>query len=274
MNLTRLLHLSDLHIGRTKKEEDRCRRVFQWISIHYPGEPVLVTGDLTHSGTEKQCLRMRGLLDGLAASNAILTVPGNHDYGFLGLTFEQASWKNWYSHLTDPLGWPGTATWSWLDHDPENFLGVLKHGGMAYFGLDSCDPEDEQICARGLISKGLAIKLAQELRKEEYSKLTRVVMLHHHPFKGSLWTALRGSRRLLTAVEGNCHILLFGHHHHCGIWWHDRKIPMIVGSHKTTNILFGESLALGVIGIHEPGTEQATFEYRMEATDLDLLQAA
>ncbi len=270
----KLLHLSDLHIGGNHHENGRMRQIFDWISLHHPGVPVLITGDLTQSGTTRQCRDARAMFDRLAANNPVLTVPGNHDYGFSGILFEQRAWENYYGFLAQPLGWPRSAKWTSLSLETETFVGVLEHGPVAYFRLDSCDPDDHEICARGLISRDLASKLRRELDKDKYSDKTRVVLLHHHPFTASMMTALKGSRRLMKAVEGRCEVVLFGHHHHCGVWWKESAVPMVVGSHKSPNLLFGESLGVGLIEIRDPGTPHASFGYQVEVVGEELVEAA
>ncbi len=49
-----------------------------------------------------------------------------------------------------------------------------------YFGIDSGDPLDKQISARGYISKKLASDLKESL--ENYAGKTRIAFLHHYPF--------------------------------------------------------------------------------------------
>jgi 3',5'-cyclic AMP phosphodiesterase CpdA len=264
----RLVHLSDLHIGKRAKETRRARRLVEWIACHHPGARVLVTGDLTESGRRSQCQSAAAILDQLAESNPVLTVPGNHDYGFFGLAFQHSCWENYYRHLARPLGrWPRGTTIDWLNLDDVTGLGVLVDGPVAFFGLDSRDPDNHEVCARGYISRRLASLLTAVLAKPAYVDKTRVVLLHHHPFKSSLLTALHGTRRLLTAVKAECELLLFGHHHHFGIWWHRNLVPMTVGSHKSTDRLVEDLLGVGIVDIRWPGTSQTDLEFRMEAAE-------
>jgi hypothetical protein len=78
----------------------------------------------------------------------------------------------------------------------------------------------------------------------------------------------------MRAIEGRCHVLIFGHHHHCGVWWKDLEIGLIVGSHKSTNRLFGDSLGVGLIEVRDPGSPPGEIEYQVELVDLEFVLEA
>jgi 3',5'-cyclic AMP phosphodiesterase CpdA len=260
-----LIHLSDLHIGRKKVESKRLKRIFNKITESYTGIPVLITGDLTHSATVGQFKETREFLDGLAETNPILSVPGNHDYAWRGNILRSKGWENWVKYLGSPLGWGKKEIhWMGTGHEPEGVegLGIWSHGSCVYIGIDSGDPKDKQISARGYISKELADALKKTLRK--YSDKTRFAFIHHHPFTDGFFTKLHGSEKLMAALKGNCELFLFGHEHAYGIWWNNKGIPLIVSSHKTTNVMSGDCLMITVIDITNPGKKDASFSHRLE----------
>jgi len=150
------------------------------------------------------------------------------------------------------------------DHAPEGVdgLGIWEDGPCIYFGIDSGDPNDEQISARGYISRGLAHALQEHLKK--HADKTRVALLHHHPFTHGFFTELAGSERLMSALDGNCELLLFGHDHNYGIWRDRNSIPLTVASHKSTDCLSGDCLMFTVIEIENAGTPGAAFHHRIE----------
>lgn len=222
-----ILHLSDLHYGRSLEENENIFKIFGWIGRWHPEKPVLITGDLIDSASEDQITGMAKGLRALALTNPILTVPGNHDYAFKGNIFNADSPILWARHLGKPLGWKDTEK-SWMISG----LGVWKYKGVVFFGLDSSDPEDEKISARGYISESLARRLKENLK--EWQTKIRIVFLHHHPFTSGFFTKLYGSDLLLQAVRGNCEVLLFGHEHAYGLWRNQEEIPLICASHKTT----------------------------------------
>ena len=260
-----LIHISDLHVGRKKIESEQLKKVFSKIAESYPGIPVLITGDLTHSATVGQFKKTRGFLNGLAKTNPILSVPGNHDYAWRGNILRAKGWENWVKYLGSPLGWKRDEIhWLGVKNEPKNVegLGIWEHGSCVYIGIDSGDPGGKVASARGYISKGLAGALKKILKK--YSNKTRIACIHHHPFTDGFFTELKGSKILMAALRGNCELFLFGHEHAYGIWWGKEGIPLIVSSHKTTKAMSGDCLMITVIDITNPGKKDASCSHRLE----------
>lgn len=260
-----LIHVSDLHIGLRPKESARTRMISTKIAKSFPGIPIIITGDLTDSATKSQFKETRVFLNQLALSNPILAVPGNHDYAWKGNILRDDGWENWVKYLGSPLGWRrNEVPWMGIGYEPKGVdgLGVWKDGPCVYFGIDSGDPKDKQISARGFISKKLANALKESI--EKYAGKTRIAFLHHHPFTEGFFTKLYGSKRLLDALKDNCELLLFGHHHEYGMWWVERGIPLIVSSHKSTDTISGDCLMITVIDIENAGTSNVSFRHRIE----------
>ena len=261
-----LILLSDLHIGRSDKELNNTNRIVKTIGTSYPGIPVIITGDLTHSATKGQFKKMRGILRKLAKTNPILTAPGNHDYAWWGIIMRSDGWENWVKYLSSPLGW-GIDEYYWMgkDNEPKGIegLGVFKHKSCVYFGIDSGDPKDKENTARGYISTKLANALKESLKK--YEGKTRIAFLHHHPFDDDYFTALKGTRKLLKAVKNNCELLLFGHEHKYGIWWDHKGVPLIVSSHKSSLPMSGSCLMGTIIEMAKVGTPDVSFNHRLAA---------
>lgn len=269
MSKKRLIHLSDLHIGLRKKESDLSYLVIKKISAEYPGVPVIITGDLTDSATKSQFKNARAIIDDLVKTNPILAVPGNHDYAWKGNILNPNGWKNWVEHFGTPLGWnlPSPVFWMEKNQTPGNVegLGAWEDGPIVYFGIDSGDPDDKQVSARGYISRSLAKALKNLLIS--HSGKTRIAFLHHHPFTGGLrhiFTALKGASLLMKALQGNCELLLFGHEHEYGLWRNFDNIPLIVSSHKTSEAISGNCCAITVIEIENAGTNNVSFSHRLE----------
>ncbi len=264
-----LIHISDLHIGLRSQESNLTRLTIKKISADYPDVPVIITGDLTDSATKNQFKNARAILDELAKTNPILAVPGNHDYAWKGNILNPNGWENWAEHFGSPLGWnrPSPVHWMEKDRTPGNVegLGVWEDGSIVYFGIDSGDPRDKQVSARGYISKSLANALKNLLIS--HSGKTRIALLHHHPFTGVLthiFTALKGSKLLMDALRGNCELLLFGHEHEYGIWRNYDSIPLIVSSHKTSEPISGNCCAITVIELENAGANNVSFSHRLE----------
>ncbi|MCP4599034.1 MAG: hypothetical protein GY847_00580 [Proteobacteria bacterium] len=265
MSKQRIIHLSDLHFRGRKKERDFVDRIIGCIARHYPKTPVIITGDVTDSATREQMLEARSALDKLATTNPVLIAPGNHDYAWKGNVCRDSGWKNWVQVLGEPLGWPKKRP-GWMEKACKPIgtrgLGVWESGRCVYFGIDSGDPEDKVKSAKGFISKKLAEALTHTLK--QYTHKTRIAFLHHHPFTDGLFTKLEGSKRLMSALKGNCELLLFGHEHEYGIWWNKGGIPLTVSSHKSTDRVLGGQLMITVIEIDKVGTSSPSFWHRLE----------
>lgn len=147
-------------------------------------------------------------------------------------------------------------------HSPVDGLGVWPDKNCVYFGIDSGDPKDKQRSARGYISPNLAKALKTSLQKN--AGATRIAILHHHPFQKGFFTKLYGSDRLMDALNGNCELLLFGHHHEYGMWRNEKGIPFIVSSHKSTDAISGDCLMITIIDINNVGTPNVSFSHRIE----------
>jgi predicted phosphodiesterase len=226
---------------------------------------VLITGDITNSGTKKQLRTTRDLLEGLAVTNPVLAVPGNHDYAWVGTFFQEGTWDNWIKELGSPLGW-GAPAKPWMykhsgDGEWEG-LGVWEDDWIVYFGIDSGDPDNEVHTARGYISEGLARTLKRKLR--EHRGKVRVALLHHHPFTGGYFTKLKGADHLMSAIKNNCEVLLFGHHHHYGIWWNERGTVLTVASHKSTSPLIDDYPAMSLVDLDVESGGVVRFGQRIE----------
>jgi 3',5'-cyclic AMP phosphodiesterase CpdA len=274
MNTKKILLLSDIHIGHKQSDYNHAKKIFEKIAQSHPGVPTIITGDLTDSATLGQFKKMRALLDILAKTNPVLSVPGNHDYAWKGNICWPKRWQYWEDYLGKPLGWPGRKPVKWMTDkiDPKvDGLGIWKDGPCVYFGIDSGDPNDKQVTARGYISKGLASALETSLKSNKGK--TRIAFLHHHPFDWGVFTKLDGSKRLLKALKNNCELTLFGHKHKFGIWNNKKGVDLIVSSHKTTDKKhvgggIGYSLFINIIEIDNPGSPKVLFRHSMELIQL------
>ncbi len=264
-----IIHISDLHVGLTQKESIRTHMIFESIANKYAGIPVLITGDIVDSAEPEQFIEARKLADELSKTNPILMVPGNHDYKWKGnLALDPDAWQNWIKSLGSPLGW-NTPEVPWLETDSEpvgvDGLGVWAYESCVFVGIDSGDPGDRVICARGYVSDRLATALKRVL--EEHVGKTRIVFLHHHPFSEGFFTALTGADLLLSAVKNNCELLLFGHDHNYGMWLGRDQVPLIVASHKCTTRMSGDCYMYTVVEMQNPAAPNRSLRHWLEVIE-------
>ena len=84
--MPRLVHLSDIHVGLKYLDDDygNDAKLFEYIKTNHAGDTILITGDLVDNGWKKEYDRLDKLVKGV---KNLAAVPGNHDYGTLGLNY-------------------------------------------------------------------------------------------------------------------------------------------------------------------------------------------
>lgn len=202
-----LVHLSDLHFGRT--DDNVVAALLADIALHKP-DLVIISGDLTQRARAEQFAEARAFLDRLPAP--ALVVPGNHDlaplYRPLSRLFRpRAKFEN---HLPDHADSP-----IWRD---ENLVVV---------GLDST--RHLRLKSGKLRSSHLdRVELALEGAPPEACK---VAFLHHPPA-----TTSRSGHAFAKLAERGIDLVLAGHVHHA-------HLQLIAGDHHGTCILVQASTA-------------------------------
>jgi predicted phosphohydrolase len=87
---------------------------------------------------------------------------------------------------------------------------------ILFIGLDSTAEElhwYDSMLAQGEIGIAQLKELESILNKTEYSKLKKVVYLHHHPFDFNAGLRLKDRKKLKPIIENKIDALLFGHLH-------------------------------------------------------------
>ncbi len=242
-----IIHLSDLHIGKSKMEEDNTKELFRFIAKNLPHHIVLITGDLTNDGTQQQIYTAYGLISELSKSNPVFAVPGNHDYARIGLFFKEEAKDTWRSLLWEPMLPNSIAGEFSMPEDGAN-IGVYVLDSyetpVALIGLDTADPLDEEFLARGRWTYAQSKRLEQILL--ELRESIRVVFFHHHPFLRdevlSIYDTfplveslvLDGAEMLIDSLKGRCELVLFGHKHVENHWEKINGISNVFACNKST----------------------------------------
>lgn len=188
--MRRILHLSDLHFGRTRPE-----LVTPLIEVVREVQPhvVAASGDFTQRARASQFREARAFLDRIEAP--VVAVPGNHDVplGNLGMR----------------LIAPFRSYRRWIDHDLEP---VFRDDTVAVIGMNTADPLAWQ---RGRIRRSSLERTCRHLSEAGRDRLGIVVA--HHPFehlpgekKELMPEAETALRRLSTC---GAQIILTGHLH-------------------------------------------------------------
>lgn len=245
---TRILHLSDLHLGRTNEEVQNFTLVVQYIldkgtNDWQDNKPlILITGDVVDDGTEAQYKVAVGYLNKLhKAGFTLRVIPGNHDYGENGnhaniRNFER--FKNCFKHFHK-------GNMEYPNKEPIN--------GHIFVGFNSMEEYTDVNFAKGKLGdaqiQNACDFIAGQGNKQEGQKT--IICLHHHPFlfpdEGVLkhigeevGHCLEDSANFLEKIKNQgVDILLFGHEHRHLAFSNTKinklyKIPYIFSAGKST----------------------------------------
>lgn len=207
----KVIHLSDLHIGKSNNFE-KSSQIIQWILENQPRHQsrlVVITGDLVDDGQDWQFELAAGLIKQLRdAGYIVLAVPGNHDYGPEGIREDLHSQQQFQRLISRISEYPA----------------VFIEKGQAFVLLDSMLREMEKLEIWG--AQGyLGLKQLQKLDLildelgDNPAVENIVLLLHHHPFDYLFYHALRDHADLKGVIARRMdapprvNVLLFGHKH-------------------------------------------------------------
>ena len=191
----RVLHVSDLHIGRRDTQEP-VAALQQLVSEHRP-DLVLATGDLAHRGRGVELERACEILESLGAS--YLAVPGNHDIPY---TFP--------ARFARPFD-----EWERVFGPAEP---VFESDELVVAGMNSVRPWRQQ---GGAVEKEALQRAAARIADASPSAL-RVVALHHHlaapPWRAARKRPLKRRGSVLAALaDAGAELVVGGHVHQASI---------------------------------------------------------
>jgi 3',5'-cyclic AMP phosphodiesterase CpdA len=187
---TRILHLSDLHIG-THEAPEIVAPLAGLIERVDP-ELIVASGDLTHRGRPDQHDRAASFLKGLG--RPLLVIPGNHDIPY-----------------TFPARF--TRTFVQFERHWETTEPVYRSDGIFAVGLNSVHAWRHQ---SGRVRAAQLERTAALLNEADPGPL-RVVVLHHHligaPWRSRKKPVARRNDVLAALVEAGAELILAGHIH-------------------------------------------------------------
>jgi len=273
----RILHISDLHIGREididrwKKAEQLVEEITREWGSGEEKPLVLITGDVVDDGTEIEYIEARRVLKPLRqAGFLVVPLPGNHDYGWNGAFARESRFELFRKYLLQietPVSYPSVPY-----ADPEVTILTLN-SMLAETGRWDRLFADGELGREQL--QGLD-RLVTKLHGKREQGHRVVVALHHHPFlfpddspvkkaKEQLTHRLKDGDDLMEIVSGRIDALLFGHEHRhvdfskplAGhLLTEEYEIPCILASGRSTDA----GLPARVITIkrgHEPRVNPA-----------------
>ena len=171
---------------------------------------VVITGDLTHVGTPRECDEAAQWLREVSAGLPLTLIPGNHD------CYTTAPWAEtlgkWTEHMAgdeNPSAAQGHAS----------FPTLRRRGPVAIIGLSSAVPSPP-FFATGTLGTAQLQELERLLGTTGRAGLFRLVLVHHPPLPARL-----DRRRALTDAAGLQQVLKRAGaelvlHGHCHCWLH------------------------------------------------------
>ena len=186
----RILHVSDLHMGR--RDDPAVEQSLTAFSNELEPDLVIATGDLTHRGRRVQHERAAALLRSLGPP--VVAVPGNHDIPY---TFPARFMRPWaeFERL-------------WGTTRP-----VHSSEGLYVVGLNSVRPWRHQ--SGGL--RATQLRWAAERFEEAPPGALRIAAMHHQmigaPWRTRKRPVARRSHVLGELLDAGAELILSGHTH-------------------------------------------------------------
>jgi 3',5'-cyclic AMP phosphodiesterase CpdA len=187
---TRILHLSDLHMGT--REDPVVERALAQLVERVSPELIVASGDLTHRGRPDQHERAARFLRRLGLP--LHVVPGNHDIPYTFPARFTRTFDEFERH--------------WRTTEP-----VYRSDKLVIVGLNSVRAWRHQ---SGGVRQRQLIWAAEQLAGAANGAL-RIVTLHHHllgaPWRSRKKPVARRNHVLAALVEAGAELILAGHIH-------------------------------------------------------------
>jgi 3',5'-cyclic AMP phosphodiesterase CpdA len=188
--ITRILHLSDLHVGAGDDPEIH-QAVTAFVARTQPGL-IVATGDLTHRGRPGQHDRAAAFLRGLGAP--VVAVPGNHDIPYSFPARFSRPWREFDRR--------------WATTEP-----MYSTDDVHVVGVNSVRPWRHQ---SGGVGDAQLARVTERIAAAPPGAL-RIVALHHQligaPWRTRKKPVARRNHVLASLVDAGADLILGGHIH-------------------------------------------------------------
>lgn len=243
----RLLHVSDLHVGR--RETPGVADGLGRLVAELQPEIVLATGDLAHRGKREQLDEAKRSLEALGLP--LVTIPGNHDI---------------------PYTFPARFTSTWAEWErafgAENEL--YRSETLVVAGLNSVRPWRHQ---SGRLADSQLVRARQALASPPQGAL-RVVACHHH-LGGSPWRAARKrplakrDEALAALVQAGAEVVAGGHIHQASVA--ERKEFEALEGPPVGSAVVATAPGLGRPRPYRRGEAQGLLAYEWDEAQLEIV---
>jgi 3',5'-cyclic-AMP phosphodiesterase len=224
----KIIHLSDIHSLVPQLKQ---------LVLHIGARPdlddcaLVVTGDVTDDGQPQEWRAIELALAPLVGKLPIMVIPGNHDCGALGVTYDRERAETAAKYCRK-LSSPPVV-------DSPTGLKVWELEAWRVIGLDSQRGNADDWLpplARGEIGTAQLAALEIELA----DPAPTIILLHHHPRWHDQGHLLEDAGELLRLLERRPQVkaILFGHQHVEGLWG-SATARLWISSGKSTEVKDG-----------------------------------
>ena len=223
----KFIHISDLHYHMDQNNNRKANKLLKFIQSDYPEHKLIVTGDITDDGHEKQ---YEAAFKALAPFNGRLFIaPGNHDYGAVGSFFEKERAERFDSMLSVPTEQGGR-----FFGTNAPVVNVLSEDGheIMLIALDTnLETDHPWDVACGEVGEAQLSALKAILCTETARTAVKILFFHHHPFEhNNPFMELMDAKNLMRMIYGQIDVLAFGHKHVFSEWQRWGGIPWVIAS--------------------------------------------
>ncbi|MCD4743527.1 MAG: metallophosphoesterase [Desulfobacteraceae bacterium] len=227
----KFLHVSDLHFH--KKPEDNTDVVSMLDSLNkkYPNHYLIVTGDITDDGNERQ---FKNAYEELRKFDGkIFICPGNHDFGAAGNLYSKSRAKDFDEMLMVPLQQEGSF---YGNNAPVINVISNENDKVMLIALDSnLETSHPFDFACGKVGEEQLDYLGSILSDPNLSHMIKIVFLHHHPFiVSSPFMELKDAEKLMRLLYSRVDVLMFGHKHKSKYWENHGGIAHVLAAENTS----------------------------------------
>jgi predicted phosphodiesterase len=223
----KIIHLSDLHFHRSNDDNKKTIKTLENVKKNYPDHYVLVTGDITDDGHQKQYENAQAELKKF--ENRIFIAPGNHDFGAVGFVYSKERARRFDEMLSMPLNQGGT-----FFSENKPVVNVVKDGNdtIMFIALDTnLETENVFDFACGEVGDTQLNALDNILSRPTIPEMKKVLFFHHHPFMhNDPFMELKDAKKLARVVFGRIDVIMFGHRHVMGKWENCWDVKYVLAS--------------------------------------------
>ena len=198
------IHISDLHFHRNKKDNKEAEKVLKSIKDNYPKHNLIVTGDITDDGHEKQFENAYKALSPFKGK--VFIAPGNHDFGAAGNFYSKERAERFDEMLSKKLDQGGTFTGDntplvhVLDEDSTRVMLIALDTNLEtthFFDFACGEVGDKQLS-----------NLEAIISNPENADMVKILFFHHHPFMhNNPFMELSDAKELMRTIYNRVDVL-------------------------------------------------------------------